>query len=342
MDVEELRQRLQFEPSALPLPSHTLQACVIDFDKVDNALDWLEKDDNHHLICLSDPQYPPLLQQIYDPPSVLFIKGNLNALLPPSIAIVGSRSMSLHGADTAANLAISLSNQGFSITSGMAAGIDGAAHKAVVANNGMTLAVLGCGVDVIYPKRHKALYDNIQQNGCVISEFWPNVSPLAGHFPRRNRIVSGLSLGTVVVEAARKSGSLITARLAMEQNREVFAVPGSTVAGFHQGCHDLIKNGAKLVENAADIIEELGCLSQYHLEQLHQRHHIQDNEMSNLPFPSQLASLLTSVGYETTTIDAVVEHSGKPIDLVLVQLLELELQGWVAVVPGGYVRLKRS
>lgn len=342
MDVEELRQRLQFEPDALPLSSQSLRACKIDFNKVDSALDWLEQADNHHLICLSDPLYPPLLQQIYDPPSILFVKGQVNGLLPPSIAIVGSRNMSLHGADTAASLARGLSCSGFSITSGMAAGIDGAAHKAVVANNGVTLAVLGCGVDVVYPKRHKSLYDNIQQDGCIISEFWPKVSPVAGHFPKRNRIVSGLSLGTVVVEAARKSGSLITARLAMEQNREVFAVPGSTVAGYHQGCHDLIKNGAKLVEDAADIIEELGCLSEYHLVQLHHRHHIQASEMSNLPFPSQLASLLTSVGYETTTVDAVVEHSGKPIDLVLVELLELELQGWVAVVPGGYVRLKRS
>lgn len=186
------------------------------------------------------------------------------------------------------------------------------------------------------------MYHQIQDEGCIISEYWPQVSPLAGNFPKRNRIVSGLALGTLVIEATRKSGSLITARLAMEQNREVFAVPGSIVAGYHQGCHDLIKNGAKLVEDAADIIQELTSLSQYHLEQLHLRHHIDDNETSNLPFCSQLASLLTSVGYETTSVDAVVEHSGKPIDLVLVQLLELELQGWVAVVPGGYVRLKRS
>ncbi|MGZ9896731.1 DNA-processing protein DprA [Shewanella gaetbuli] len=330
---------MQYEPESLPLSS---KIGAIDFNKVDSALKWLEQADNHYIIGLFDPLYPSLLQQIYDPPTVLFIKGNINALLPPSIAIVGSRNMSLHGANTTAKIAQDLSLKGFSITSGLAAGIDGAAHQAVVKCQGVTIAVLGCGIDVVYPKRHKQLYIDIQHDGCIVSELWPQVSPIASHFPKRNRIVSGLSIGTLVVEAARKSGSLITARLAMEQNREVFAVPGSIVGQYHQGCHDLIKNGVKLVEDAADIIEELSSLSQFHLDQLHQRHHIEQSEMSNLPFSPQLASLLKSVGYETTTIDAVVEHSGEPLDLVLVQLLELELQGWVAVVPGGYVRLKRS
>ncbi|GGQ26008.1 DNA-processing protein DprA [Shewanella litoralis] len=338
MDVEELRQRLEYEPQGLPLSANLLAKCRIDVDKVEQALTWQQSQPNHYILTPSDPLYPPLLQQISDAPLVLFIKGAIESLVIPSIAIVGSRNASRGGIDMAAELAYNLSTQGFAITSGMATGIDGAAHKATLAANGSTLAVLGTGVERIYPQRHQQLYHDIIHSGCVMSEYWPHIGPYAGNFPKRNRIVSGLSLGTVVVEASRKSGSLISTRLAMEQNREVFAVPGSVLGGYSQGCHDLIKNGAKLVESAADIIEELGSLSDYHLEQLHQRHHIQDNDICDLPFPS----LLASVGYETTAIDAVVEDSGKPIDLVLVQMLELELQGWVAAVPGGYVRLKRS
>lgn len=342
MDVEEIRQRLEHEPSALPISAKILGNCEINYHKVDEALTWQQQADNHHLLCLSDPLYPPLLKQIADPPLVLFVKGDINSLLPPSIAIVGSRHSSLQGREITSSFAYNLAIQGFTITSGMATGIDGAAHKAALSANGQTLAVLGCGVEVVYPKRHTALYQQIIQQGCVVSEYWPSIGPFAGNFPRRNRIVSGLSLGTLVVEANLKSGSLITARLAQEQNREVFAVPGSIAAGFNQGCHYLIKNGAKLVENVADIVEELESLSQFHLEQLQLCHHIEANDESNLPIDTDLANLLVSVGYETTMIDKVVEHSGKPIDLVLEQLLELELQGWVAVVPGGYVRLKRS
>jgi DNA processing protein len=338
MDVEEIRQRLEFEPQALPLPASLLAKCHIDVDKVEQALAWLDSQPNHYIVTLSDPLYPPLLAQISDPPPVLFIKGSIESLLLPSIAIVGSRNASRGGLDMAADLAYHLSTHGFAITSGMATGIDGAAHKAALNANGKTIAVLGTGVGCIYPKRHHGLYHDIVHSGCVMSEFWPDIGPFPGNCPRRNRIVSGLSLGTVVVEASRKSGSLISARLAMEQNREVFAVPGSVLGGYSQGCHELIKNGAKLVETTADIIEELGCLSDYHLEQLHLRHHILDNDSCNLPFPP----LLASVGYETTTLDVVVEDSGKAIDLVLIQMLELELQGWVAAVPGGYVRLKRS
>jgi len=338
MDVEEIRQRLEFEPQALPLSASLLAKCHVDFTKVEQALAWLDSQPNHYIVTLSDPLYPPLLAQITDPPPVLFVKGQISSLVFPSIAVVGSRNASRGGLDMAADLAYHLSTHGLVITSGMATGIDGAAHKAALNANGKTIAVLGAGIDCIYPKRHHDLYHDIIDSGCVMSEFWPDIGPFARNFPRRNRIVSGLSLGTVVVEASRKSGSLISARLAMEQNREVFAVPGSVLGGYSQGCHDLIKNGAKLVESAVDIIEELGSLSDFHLEQLHLRHHIQDNGSGHLPLPP----LLASVGYETTTLDVVVEDSGKPIDLVLIQMLELELQGWVAAVPGGYVRLKRS
>ncbi|WP_144211766.1 DNA-processing protein DprA [Shewanella donghaensis] len=336
MDVEELRQRLEFEKQSLPLSAKLLSQCQIDFDKVDLAIEWLNQSPQHHIVTLSDPEYPTLLKQISDPPPVLFIKGQLETLLLPSIGMVGSRNASMGGLNMANLLAAELVELGFSITSGMAAGIDGAAHKAALGNNGVTIAVLGTGVDCIYPKRHSNLYHQIQQQGCVISEFWPQIGPYSGNFPKRNRIISGLSLGTIVVEATRKSGSLISARLAMEQNREVFAVPGSVIGGYNQGCHDLLKNGAKLVECATDVVEELSTMTSYHLEDVANRHHIEDNTTS-LPF----SALLASVGYETTSVDSVVEHSGKSIDLVLVEMLELELQGQVAQVPGGYVRLER-
>lgn len=338
MDVDDLRQRLEHERHSLPLSDNLLHSLVIDYQRVDAALEWQQQSELHHLVCFTDPLYPPLLKQLSDPPSVLFIKGCVEALLLPSLAIVGSRNASPGGLQVAYQLAREMSALGFSICSGMAMGIDGAAHKACVDHGGRTLAVLGTGIDIIYPRRHKQLYEDIQHQGCIISEFWPDIGPFAGNFPKRNRIISGLSLGTLVVEACRKSGSLITARLAMEQGREVFAVPGSILGGFHQGCHDLLRDGAKLVESAADIVEELVSLTAFHLEEVNTRHHIQQGEICDLPF----SSLLASVGYETTTIDAVVEHSGKTIDLVLEQMLELELQGWVVAVPGGYVRVKRS
>ncbi|WP_110456823.1 DNA-processing protein DprA [Shewanella algidipiscicola] len=339
MEVEELRHRVEHEPHALPLPEQLLnRSFAPDFNRVEAALNWLAKADNHHIICQTSPLYPSLLLDITDPPPLLFVKGSPTVLLHPSIAVVGSRAASQTGLSTAYQLATELSHAHIAVVSGMAAGIDGAAHQAAIDVKGPTVAVLGTGVDVVYPKRHRTLYQAIVQQGCVISEFWPDMKPYAGNFPKRNRIISGLSLGVLVVEATRKSGSLITARLALEQGREVFAVPGNILAGDHQGCHDLLRDGAKLVECAADIIEELAPLSNFHLEELHRRHHIGGELASDLPF----TSLLASVGYEATPLDVVVEHSGKTIELVLEQMLELELQGWVSAVPGGYIRLKRS
>ncbi|MCG9698381.1 DNA-processing protein DprA [Shewanella sp. Isolate11] len=339
MDVEELRQRVEHDHNALPLPEKLLKTSLNpDFSRVEAALSWLEREDNHHILTQNDPLYPSLLLQINDPPPVLFIKGEPSALAHPSVALVGSRAASQSGLASSYQLAKELAGCELAICSGMAAGIDGAAHQGAMDAKGATIAVLGTGIDVIYPKRHRKLYQDIQSSGCLVSEFWPDTQPFAGNFPKRNRIISGLSLGVLVVEAARKSGSLITARLALEQGREVFAVPGNILAGDHQGCHDLLRSGAKLVESAADVVEELSPLLMFHLEELHQRHHIEDELASDLPF----SSLLASVGYEITPLDVVVEHSGKTIELVLEQMLELELQGWVSAVPGGYVRLKRS
>ncbi|WP_076416499.1 DNA-processing protein DprA [Shewanella sp. UCD-KL12] len=339
MDVEDLRQMLEHEPDALPLPESLLRGKLVpNLSLIESALSWQQSADNNYIVTLDSPDYPCLLKQLSDPPTIIFVKGDINALKFPCISMVGSRAASHTGLQLAYKLAGELSASGFAVVSGMAIGIDGAAHQACIDKGGRTLAVLGTGVDVIYPRRHKKIYEAIQSNGAVISEFWPGTKPFAGNFPKRNRLISGLTLGTLVVEACRKSGSLITARLAMEQGREVFAIPGNILSGQSQGCHDLLKNGAKLVENVADIIEEVSALSAFHLEELNKRHHIGGEKASDLPF----APLLASVGYETTSLDVVVEHSGKAIDLVLEQLLELELQGWVAVVPGGYIRLKRS
>lgn len=338
MDVSELRQRLEHERDSLPLSSNMLTSLVLHPEKVEQALAWQDDNDANQLICYSDARYPPLLKQIYDPPCILFAKGKSDSLLAPSIALVGSRDVSVYGEQVTWLLSQALSRSQLNLVSGMALGVDGVAHKAAIACGGNTVAVLGTGVECIYPKRHGKLYHDILESGCVVSEFWPDVKPYAGNFPKRNRIISGLSLGTLVTEARSRSGSLITARLAMEQGREVFAVPGPVLEGKNQGCHELLRNGAKLVETAADILEELVSLYQFQLEELHNSHHIDERDVCDLPF----SSLLASVGYETTTLDRVVEHSGKKIDIVLEQLTELELQGWVVAVPGGYVRQKRS
>ncbi|MCK8046819.1 DNA-processing protein DprA [Shewanella sp. 1CM18E] len=339
MDVAELKQRLVHEPQALPLPESLLRTHFTpDHALVEAALAWQQKADNHYLICLDDPLYPPLLKQINDPPAVLFLKGHINTLLLPSIAVVGSRNATLGGKKVAYELSEQLATNGICVTSGMALGIDGAAHQAAIDSAKSSIAVLGTGIEVIYPKRHRSIYHDIQNEGCLLAEFWPDVKPFAGNFPKRNRIISGLTMGTLVVEASVKSGSLITARLANEQGREVFAIPGSVLSGQSEGCHKLLREGAKLVESVTDILEEVNALSSYHLEELKACHHIGGESASDLPF----SSLLASVGYETTTIDDVVEHSGKTIELVLEQLLELELQGWITAVPGGYIRLKRS
>lgn len=342
MDISELSYLIEYQPHFIKKQIGEIQLTV-DKSKIEQALNWHDCNDNHHLISVDDPFYPPLLKKIADPPAMLFAKGQLNTLLFPSVAVVGSRAASHNGKKLTQIIVSDLCKAQIVICSGMAMGIDAEAHKAAINNNGQTLAVLGTGIDIIYPKHHLQLAENICQQGCVISEFWPNVSPYARNFPKRNRIISGISMGTVIIEAKRKSGSLITARLAMEQGRDVFAVPGTVLAGQHQGCHDLIKNGAKLIESAVDIIEELDSMFVGHVNTLPKSTDIKnkdivDDALSGLPF----SSVLASVNYDVTLLDEVVEHSGKGIEFVLEQMLELELQGWVAAVPGGYIRLKRN
>jgi DNA processing protein len=296
------------------------------------------------VITFEDELYPQQLKQIYDPPLVLFVKGNYKLLNSLQIAIVGSRAASVNGREVAFDIAQQLSEQGVAITSGLALGIDAAAHKGALTTGMGTIAVVATGLDKVYPARHKPLVKQIQEcQGAIVSEFLPGTSPKAGHFPKRNRIISGLSKGVLVVEAALKSGSLITARCAVEQNRDVFSVPGGIHNPQTKGCHWLIKQGAKLVENAADIIEELSIDEQSKLNLSHKQQSLagklKTKEKKNLNNDLCNEELLASVGFEITPVDKVVSRSKLPIEEVLTRLTMLELNGLVTAVPGGYLRL---
>ncbi|MFQ2348340.1 MULTISPECIES: DNA-processing protein DprA [Aeromonas] len=302
---------------------------------VEQGLSWAAEPGNH-LLCPDDPAYPPLLKEIPAAPLLLYCRGNLAALSVPQLAMVGTRHPTYAGKDNAARLCSELVACGLAITSGLALGIDGICHQQALTNRGITLAVLGSGLDSIYPKRHQGLAEQIMaQDGVLISELVPDKGPLAEHFPRRNRIISGLSLGTLVVEAAEQSGSLITARYALEQGRDVFAVPGAPQNGQAQGCNKLIQQGAKLVLNAADIVEELPgfCALRHQGTDMSEQQH-----NSELPY----ADLLDNVDYETTSVDTVAERTQLPVAVVLGRLVELELAGAVMAVAGGYVRARRA
>lgn len=288
----------------------------------DLGAEYLRNADAHGIvpIALSDDRYPPLLAAIPDPPPILWSLGEVAHLLKPGIALVGSRAATPHGLEMARRLACDLASAGFVITSGLARGVDSVAHSAALAAGGSTIAVLGCGLDRVYPPEHSALARNIRSAGAVVSEFPPLCPPLAYHFPLRNRIISGLSHAVVVVEAPDKSGALITAASAVEQGREVFAVPGPVAGGRNRGGHLLIRDGAKLVENADDILEEIG------------RPVLRQAVRSSLA-----AGLPESVDF---TIDELVERSGERPSVVLARLLELELSGQIQRIGGGrFVRI---
>lgn len=299
---------------------------------------------NSEIVAYDDPMYPNLLKQIYDPPLVIFVQGNIALLNQSQLAIVGSRSASVNGRETAFEFAQQLAKQGLVITSGLALGIDAAAHKGAVSGYASTLAVVATGLDIVYPARHRELSQQIiSQNGAIVSEFLPGTLPKPGHFPKRNRIISALSIGVLVVEAALKSGSLITARCALDQNRDVFSIPSTINNPQAKGCHWLIKQGAKLVENVADIMEELTFTKKsslhlkrdVNLQEIVNKDIVQKNQNKDLC----VDELLASVGFETTPVDKVVSRSKLPIEEVLTRLTILELSGLVAAVPGGYLRL---
>lgn len=303
---------------------------------------WLSRPDAH-LLTPADAGYPALLREIANPPAQLFVLGNVDALTLPQLAIVGSRNATPSGAETAHSFALHLAARGFCITSGLAEGIDAAAHRGALAAAGRTIAVCGTGLDIVYPRHHRQLVEDIVASGGVlVSEFAPGTTVLPANFPRRNRLISGLSVGTLVVEASLRSGALITARHAMEQDREVFAIPGSIHNPLARGCHRLIRNGAKLVETADDIVEELGSL----LASLQQSGATGTAEnapeaASAAEPDAQYAQLLNAMGWDPVDADSLVTRSGLTIGEVSSMLLLLELQGLVRALSGGrYQRLR--
>ena len=292
------------------------------------------------LLALSDPLYPALLREIPSPPPLLYGQGDPLTLALPTIAIVGSRHASQSGIDTAARFATELTGGGFVVASGLALGIDGAAHRGAL-TGGLTLAVVGCGIDRCYPPSHQGLWQRIvAAGGAVVSEFPPGTPPRAAHFPRRNRIISGLSLGVLVVEAAPRSGSLITARLALEQGREVFAIPGSIHNPLARGCHQLIRSGATLVETTADILAQLdGMLALKHAEAHAAAQPMPGPNASGRPrLEGDAASVFDALGHEPADADLLMARTGLDVVAVTSGLAELELAGLVENRGGAYQR----
>jgi len=301
---------------------------------VEQDLLWLERPGNS-LLCLDDPRYPPLLREIPTPPPVLFVRGDPALLGRPQLAVVGTRNPTPAGRRTAREFAAHLAGAGLVITSGLALGIDAEAHRGAL-QTGQTVAVMGTGPDRLYPARHRDLARHIAERGALVSELPPGTPPNAENFPRRNRVISGLSLGTLVVEAATQSGSLISARLAGEQGREVFAIPGSIHNPMARGCHALIRQGAKLVETGADILEELGPLAAT----------VTTPDPPPVIKPAtptdldpEYRALLALLGEAPCAVDTLVERSGLTAEAVSSMLLIMELQGYVASAGGFYTRL---
>ncbi|MBX3622100.1 MAG: DNA-processing protein DprA [Rhizobacter sp.] len=306
--------------SALDKPADSLA------DLIDATLSWLAEASvsPRRVLTLADPEYPSLLLQTADPPLLMYLQGDAALLNAPGIGIVGSRNPTPQGKENARAFAEHLSQAGWTIVSGLALGVDGAAHEGGLAGLGRTIAIVGTGLDRVYPRRHLELARRIAETGLLVSEFSIGTPPLPPNFPLRNRIIAGLTRGTLVVEAALQSGSLITARLASEAGRDVFAIPGSIHSPQSRGCHSLIKQGAKLVESADDVLEELPA-------------------QSGLPFPfaspdeaAPLATdpLLDAMGFDPVTLDALVARTGWPAHELNSRLLELELTGAVARLPG--------
>lgn len=314
-----------------------------DLSLVERDLAWLEKP-GHQLVCLDDETYPPQLKNITDPPWMLFAVGDLDYLLQPQLAMVGSRTPTAVGQRTALEFARHLANAGLTITSGLARGIDGACHQGALEGMAGTVAVIANGLHAIYPTSNKALAKQISQKGCIVTEAPVGTPPHKGLFPRRNRIISGLSIGTLVVEAAKQSGSLITARLAMEQGREVFAIPGSIHNPLARGCHSLIRQGAKLVETVDDILEELAMLVNLDLS----RHTTARNQaaiqqtVERVELDASCQQLLACMEYEPISIDELVERSQLKAADIASMLLILELRGVVVSQAGRYARCADS
>jgi DNA processing protein len=316
--------------SAVPLPpaAHACLLCA-DAAAIDADLAWANENGVELLLC-TDAAYPPLLAAISGAPAALYVQGSPALLRAPQLAMVGSRSPTPAGRATAREFATSFARGGLTITSGLALGIDAASHDGALRGGGATIAVCGTGLDHVYPAEHTQLAARIRERGALVSEFPPGTPPRRANFPLRNRIISGLSLGTLVVEAGRQSGALITARLALEAGREVFAIPGSIHSPQSRGCHQLIRDGAKLVEEAADVWTEL-------------RIPVRKEPLSVAVAPADAAPeldkeyemLLDALGFEPATIDALVARTELPGGSIASMLLILELEGRIQALPGG-------
>lgn len=324
-----------FRACAAELESLKLKSSVVnqilsfDHKATKPVLAWGNQP-NCHIISLKSPYYPPLLSQINRPPILLFALGNPEILTMPQMAVVGSRTPSSLGIANAQAFCRAMSQKGLTITSGLAIGIDGEAHRAALEANGYTVAVAGTGLNRVYPASHRDLAHLIAEKGVLVSERLPDESYHVGSFPQRNRIIAGLSLGTLVIEAAEKSGTLITATCAMEEGREVFAVPGSIHNPLARGCHKLIKQGAKLTETIEDILEDIPCLTRGQVD-----HSLQPDKS---PLTLEMAELLKCVDYELTTLDTIIQRSRLTVEAVTNTLLMLELEGWIINSAGGFIR----
>ena len=328
-------------------------------------IEWLNAADDHHIITIQCDEYPELLKRISDPPPLLYVHGQLSLLKDPQIAIVGSRNPTQGGTNNAYEFAKYLGQTGFCITSGLALGVDGSAHNGALEVNTPTIAVIATGIDRVYPAKHREMAHKIADNGAIVTEYPIGTQPKSSNFPRRNRIISGLSYGTLVVEAAQQSGSLITARLAMEQNREVFAIPGSIHNPLARGCHQLIRQGAKLVETAQDILEEMSAVidvSELQDDQqisasastAHSTTSEKDikadssdtktlatTQTHELPVDDDQQIILNEMGFDPISIDQLVVRTGIDTASLSASLLMLELQNHIASNGGGtYTRLK--
>jgi DNA processing protein len=301
-------------------PCAQIDARVVDEAHLARAMRWRE-DPGHHIVTWDSASYPALLREIADPPLVLYVKGDTAHLNRPAVAIVGSRNATAQGRSDAFEFARALSQAGLCIVSGMALGIDASAHEGGLAGASSSIAVLGTGIDRIYPQRNRALAERLERAGCLVSDFALGTAPLPGNFPARNRLISGLARGVLVVEAAPQSGSLVTAKSALEQGREVFAMPGSIHSPLAKGCHQLIREGAKITECVEDILEELGMESQ------------------RLPVRDTLRArrdpVLEAMGFAPISLEQLAAASGLGVAKIAESLTRLEIEGRIAILAGG-------
>lgn len=298
---------------------------------IDTTLAWL-RTPSHHVLALGDMAYPQALANIPDPPLLLYIRGRIDLLARPALAIVGSRNATVQGKANAHAFATALAGAGVCVVSGLALGIDAAAHEGALRGTGSTIAVVGTGADLFYPARNRALAERIANEGCIVSEYALGTAPTSGNFPRRNRIISGLSSGVLVVEAAAQSGSLITARVAAEQGREVFALPGSIHAPLAKGCHRLIRDGARLVETVNEILEAM------QVSPLTSPLSSSGPSSCALPTETDCTDLLAQLGHEALDVDDLLERTGSDIGQLSMGLLALEMAGMIERLPGGKVQ----